>query len=269
MDKGRLHTAVLIGAGNLGFNLGLALHKKNIKIKQVFCKSSASARNLAILTGADFSANLSEVTKEADIIVIAVPDKEINPVIRQVNFGQSLAIHTAGSVPMQIFRGKANNYGVLYPLMTFTRNKPVDFTAIPLLIEASNNENLIKLKHLAGLLSDNVHIINTQQRMYIHLAAVLACNFTNHLYTLAWDILNRQGLSFDLLKPLISETTEKIFHVLPHEAQTGPAIRNDTGTIKKHLKLLDDNPLIAAIYREISKSIITFADKNELKKYNK
>lgn len=261
-----LHTAVLIGAGNLGFNLGLALHNKGIRIKLVISKSSASARKLASLTGSDFSDNLSNVAAEADIIIIAVPDKEISAVVHQVNFGQSLAVHTAGSVPMQIFYEHAVNYGVLYPLMTFTRNKPVDFTSIPVLIEANSTENLTKLKHLVDLLSDNVHTVNSEQRMHIHLAAVIACNFPNHLYALAWDILNRQGISFDILKPLIREATDKIFHVLPQDAQTGPAIRNDTVTMEKHLKLLADSPLIAAIYRDISKSIITFAREKELKK---
>ncbi len=261
MNNDRIETAVMIGAGNLGFNLGLALNKKGIKIKQVISRSTASAKKLALLVDADFSANLSEIKADTDIIIIAVPDREINAVIQQINFRQNLVVHTAGSVPMQIFSGRASNYGVFYPLMTFTRNKPVDFTAIPVLIEANNSENTLYLEKLARLLSHNVQNINSEQRMYVHLAAVMACNFPNHLYTLAGHILNQHGIEFDILKPLIREATDKIFHILPQEAQTGPAVRNDTETMNKHLKLLEDNPLIAAIYNDISKSIITFAGK--------
>ena len=208
MDS-RLKTAILIGAGNLGFNLGLALNKKGIKIKQVFSKSTESAKKLAALTGADYSANLNDITEDAGFIIIAVPDDEINAVIQQVNFRQSLAVHTAGSVAMEIFRGKAKNYGVLYPLMTFSRNKPVDFTAIPLLIEANSSESTLNLENIARLLSHDVLLINSEQRMYIHLAAVMACNFPNHLYALASYILSQHGIGFDILKPLIRRQQKK------------------------------------------------------------
>jgi predicted short-subunit dehydrogenase-like oxidoreductase (DUF2520 family) len=256
--KGEIKTAALIGAGNVGWHMGLALKEKDIRVLQVISKSPASCRKLAGLLESEYSTSLQQLTTQAGIIIIAVPDKQIGAVIGQCDFRDNLAVHTAGSVPMDIFKGRAVNYGVLYPLMTFSRNKPVDFTSVPLLIEANTIENKKKLNALANRLSGKVKTISSEQRIYIHLSAVIACNFSNHMYALAEAILTRQGIPFELLRPLIRETSEKIKRMSPRAAQTGPAHRNDKETLEKHLGLLAGYPDIAELYRQISQSIITF-----------
>jgi len=257
--QGEIKTAVLIGAGNVGWHLGHALNEMGIRVLQVISKSPSSCKELAGLLHADYTTSLQQLAPEAEIIVIAVPDSRIEEVIRQCDFHHNLVIHTAGSVPMEVFKGRAVNYGVLYPVMTFTRNKPVDFASVPLLIEANTTGNNENLNALATRLSGVVRTITSEQRKYIHLAAVFACNFTNHMYTLAETVLALKGIPFDLMKPLIVETSDKINRLSPREAQTGPALRNDTPTLEEHLRLLDSHPDIAELYRQLSKSIITFA----------
>jgi predicted short-subunit dehydrogenase-like oxidoreductase (DUF2520 family) len=259
MGQSEIQTVVLIGAGNVGWHLGLALNEKGIRILQVISKSQASCKELADLLHADYTTSLQQLETEAGIIILAVPDSQIDAIIGHCDFRDNLVVHTAGSVPIDAFKGNAVNYGVLYPLMTFTRHKPVDFASVPLLIEASSIRNYNKLNSLAKCLSKEVTAMTTEQRKIIHLAAVFACNFTNHMYTLAEDVLAHEGIPFKLLKPLIRETADKINRLSPHDAQTGPAVRNDTSTLEEHLRLLASHPEIAELYCQISKSIITFA----------
>jgi predicted short-subunit dehydrogenase-like oxidoreductase (DUF2520 family) len=259
MLQSEIRSAVLIGAGNVGWHLGLTLHEKGIRVLQVISKSQTSCMELAGLIHADYSTSLQDLAKEAGIIILAVPDSRIGDVIGQCNFRDNFVVHTAGSLPMEIFKGRAVNYGVMYPLMTFTRIKPVDFTTVPLLVEASSDRNTDKLNSLAKCLSKEVRIMTSEQRGHIHLAAVIAGNFSNHMYALAEAVLAHQGIPFELLKPLIRETSDKINFISPREAQTGPAVRNDTLTLEEHIRLLADHPDIAELYRQISKSIITFA----------
>ena len=263
MRQSAIRSAVLIGAGNVGWHLGLTLHERGIRVRQVISKSKSSCKELAGLIQADYTTSLDQLETEAGIILIAVPDSQMEEVIGQCDFRDTLVVHTAGSVPMEIFKGRAVNYGVLYPLMTFTRKKPVVFASVPLLVEASSARNKSRLNAFAKCLSKEVRTITSEQRKYIHLAAVMACNFSNHMYTLAESLFEREGFPFDWLKPLIRETSEKINRLSPREAQTGPALRNDTRTMKEHLKMLAGDPLTAEIYRQISKSIITFAAEDQ------
>jgi len=249
----------------VGWHLGLTLNERGIRVLQVISKSKTSCRELAGLIHADCSTSLQQLKTEAGIIFLAVPDSSIDEVIGQCDFRDTLVVHTAGSMPMDVFKGRAVNYGVLYPLMTFTRNKSVDFASVPLLVEASSTLNQNRLNSLAKCLSKEVMTTTSEQRKTIHLAAVMACNFSNHMVTLAESILASEGFSFDLLKPLIRETSEKLKFMTPRDAQTGPACRNDTRTMKEHLKMLAGDPLTAEIYRHISKSIITFAGEDKKK----
>jgi predicted short-subunit dehydrogenase-like oxidoreductase (DUF2520 family) len=263
MASGEIKTAVLIGAGNLGWHLGHILHEKGINVLQVLSRSEASCKELAAALHAGYSTRMDQITRKADIIIIAVPDSQIAKVISRIDFGDNLVVHTAGSIPMKIFKDKAVNYGVLYPLMTFTRNKPVDFSVIPLLIEANAGENTEKLLVFAKNLSKDVRPVSSELRKTIHLAAVFACNFPNHMFALAEYLLSHKGISFDILKPMIRETTDKLNMMSPLSTQTGPAIRNDETTMEHHLKLLADDVEIAELYRQISKSITTFTKKKK------
>ena len=175
-------------------------------------------------------------------------------VIARVRPNNGLWVHTAGSMPMDIFSGHVANYGVLYPMQTFSKTREVDFSVIPFFLEANTSENAGKLQQLAEKLSENVRFLSSDKRKSLHLAAVFACNFTNHIYALAVKFLQGQGIPADVLLPLIDETAAKIHTMSPREAQTGPAIRYDENVINKHLAMLDD-PDMRTIYRLISQSI--------------
>jgi len=168
----------------------------------------------------------------------------------------AIHVHTAGSVSMAVFQEKKEKYGVFYPFQTFSKAKQLDFKKIPVFIEASHPEVEAVLCALASSVSNEVHQINSEQRLKLHIAAVFACNFVNHLYHVASDMLKSADLPFEVLKPLILETAGKVMQLTPEEAQTGPAKRNDTGVINKHLDALSESPDLRKIYQELSDMIL-------------
>lgn len=175
--------------------------------------------------------------EKPDIYILAVSDDAIVAVSKKLRKTKSLVVHTSGSVSIHALPEKIRR-GVFYPLQTFSKKQKVDFNHLPICIEAENKGDLEMLRNLANSLSKVVHEIASDKRMYLHLAAVFANNFTNHLYHIAEEICASQNLPFSLLRPLIFETANKIESVSPGEAQTGPARRDDKETIKKHLATL-------------------------------
>jgi predicted short-subunit dehydrogenase-like oxidoreductase (DUF2520 family) len=188
------------------------------------------------------------------LFIIAITDDAIAEVSRQLPFSNELVVHTSGSVSMQAINNK-NRQGVFYPLQTFSKAKYVDFKEIPICIEAQNEKDLLTLESVAKSISNSVYTINSEQRKALHVAAVFVSNFTNHLYQIGNKICIDNELSFDILKPLIQETANKILTLSPQESQTGPAKRKDTQTINAHLNFLtNDNQ--KEIYKLLTKSII-------------
>ncbi|MBN1159578.1 MAG: DUF2520 domain-containing protein [Bacteroidales bacterium] len=250
-----IQSVVLIGAGNVAWHLGRKLSGAGIRILQVAGRSIRSAKFLADELHTGYAGELQAIRPDADAYVISVSDDSISEVIQQTDFGDHIAMHTAGSVPADVFKDRVKHYGVLYPLQTFTKGRDVRFNEIPLLIEASDPATLKRISGLAGLLSDHVIITDSLRRRQIHLAAVFACNFTNRMYALAEKILRREGLDFDLLKPLIRETLNKAVELSPLKAQTGPAVRGNTEIIELHLSMLGHDPELRKLYKMISKNI--------------
>jgi len=166
-------------------------------------------------------------------------------------------------LPMNMMEGFSTNYGVFYPLQTFSKSRKVDFSAIPVCIEANHPSNMMKLEKLGKTLSNSVNQINSDERKTLHLAAVFVNNFVNHLYAAGADILHDKKLDFDLLKPLIRETAEKIESLQPFDAQTGPAKRNDQNTINAQLKMLQDKPEFQKIYSFATESIFRLQQKHD------
>lgn len=246
---------VMIGAGNVATHLSLALRNAGHIVLQVFSRTNTSAMQLAGLIKCDYTTNLSTVRKDADLYILALSDEAIVDFVNKFSFPQVMAIHLSGGLEKDLFKGKIQNYGVMYPVQTFSKGRDIDFKSIPLCIEASNPETEEFLEHLAGQLSSSIHILNSTQREIIHLAAVYSCNFVNHFYDIASRILKNNDLPFDLLYPLIVETADKVQGNLPGAVQTGPAKRNDQAIINKHLELLSSNPGYQSIYSEVSKSI--------------
>ena len=247
---------VLIGTGNIAHHLFEAFYKQGITIAQVY------GRNTKTLSS--FKSKCTTTTDptkiiDANLYIIAVSDTAIESLSKLISDKKGLVVHTSGSVP--IYALSAKRKGVLYPLQSFTKEKEIDFSTVPLCIEASHKDDLAVLKKLANTISKSVFEVSSIQRAQIHLAAVFANNFSNHMYTIANELCKKEGLPFDLLKPLIMESTAKLQVLKPDKAQTGPAIRNDILTMQSHIDSLE-NPLYKKIYQLISESIKT---KNEEK----
>jgi len=258
-----IENVVIIGAGNLATQLALALFDKNIRLKQVFSRKIESARELAEKVSSGFTNDLSELIIDADLYIVAVKDSAIPEVLENLKLREDkLIVHTAGSVPMNILEGFSNNYGVFYPLQTFSRSRKVDFSNIPICIEANHPANYMKLETLGKKLSVSVTQINSEERKTLHLAAVFANNFVNHLYAIGADILQTKKLDFELLKPLIAETAAKVRELLPIDAQTGPAKRYDQTIINAHLNALDSRPEYQKIYSFVTESIFRLQQKH-------
>ncbi len=255
MEIQKKTSIVMIGAGGVATHLSLALRNAGHIILQVYSRTNTSAMQLAGLIKCDYTTSLSTVRKDADLYILALSDEAIEDFISKFSFPQAMAIHLSGGLENDIFKSKVQNYGVMYPVQTFSKGRDIDFKSIPLCIEANNPETEELLVRLAGQISSTIHIINSTQRQMIHLAAVYSCNFVNHFYDIASRILKKNDLPFELLYPLILETAYKVQENLPGDVQTGPAKRNDQAIIDKHLKLLSSNLRYQSLYSELSKSI--------------
>lgn len=251
------YSIVLIGAGNLATNLGKALKSKGFHVVQVYSRTRESASKLATLLNADTTTSLEEVRKNADLYIVSLSDSAFEKLIPEITKGKNkgLFVHTAGSISMSIWEGYADHSGVFYPMQTFSKGREVDFTQIPIFLEANNERDLDILSYIASELSSKVYIISSEQRKVLHLSAVFTCNFTNHMYALADHLLQKYDIPFDVMLPLIDETAQKVHQLSPREAQTGPAIRYDKNVINKHLELLASEPAIQELYEKISQSI--------------
>jgi predicted short-subunit dehydrogenase-like oxidoreductase (DUF2520 family) len=241
----------LIGSGNVAQHLIKAFEKSEfIELTEVFSRKKETLENLLdsdkIIT--DF-ANL----KKADLYIIAVTDDVINEVSKQIPFRDKLVVHTSGTSPIDDLDSK-NRKGVFYPLQTFSKNKAVDFSVIPICLEAENRDDYNILKIVANSISNEVFEISSKQRKALHVSAVFVSNFTNHLYQIGHEICTEHQVPFEILKPLIQETANKIKTLHPNEAQTGPAKRNDIGTIEAHLSFIS-NYNQKNIYKILTQSI--------------
>lgn len=247
---------VLIGAGNLATHLGKALHAAGHDMVQVFSRTMQSAETLASLLDAEPLTDISQVRDDADVYIFSVKDSALEQLISQLCGGEKkVFLHTAGSMPMSVFRGKALHYGVLYPMQTFSKQREVDFSIIPCFIEANDEFALKQIEGLAGQISHRVFQLSSEDRKYLHLSAVFACNFANHCYAASQELLQQHGIPFDVMLPLIDETAAKVHGMTPKEAQTGPAVRYDENVIGKQIQLLENQPYFQKIYDCMSKSI--------------
>lgn len=246
---------VLIGAGNVATHLGISLQKKGFEIVQVYSRTEESARQLAEKLHAGFTTDSKNILP-ADVYFFSLPDSVLPGTLKTLPDLPGLFVHTAGSVPMTVFAPFHPRYGVFYPLQTFSKDREIDFRNIPVFIEANNPEDELLLRQIASELSDSVTVLSSEKREYLHLAAVFACNFTNHMYVQASKILEDRNLPRELLLPLIMETAEKIKTLSPLEAQTGPAVRRDKITMERHLNLLENDVLARQIYQLLSRSIV-------------
>ena len=248
---------IVIGSGNVAQHLIKIINKTaDLQLVQVFARNT---EEIKLLINNDLiTSNYNEI-KNADLYIIAVLDDAIEMVSEKLPFKNKLVIHTSGSISIDVLNSK-NRKGVFYPLQTFSKNKEVDFTEIPICLEAENENDYKILEDFSKSISNKVYKINSVQRKAIHVSAVFVCNFVNHMYVLGNEICQENQIPFDILKPLIKETASKIEILSPIEAQTGPAKREDISTINKHLNFLK-NENQKDIYKTITKSIIDHGKK--------
>ena len=242
----------IIGSGNLAQHLIVAFSKTtDIELVQVFARKDAAVAHL--INPDKIYTNFNDIIA-ADLFIIAITDDAITEVSAAIPFSNELVVHTSGSVSIAAIDNK-NRQGVFYPLQTFSKSKEVDFKTIPICIETKNEKDFQILEKVAKSISNTVYKINSEQRKALHIAAVFVSNFVNHLYQIGNDICIENDLPFDILKPLIQETANKILTLPPNQAQTGPAKRKDTQTIIAHLSFLSDENQ-KEIYKMLTKSII-------------
>lgn len=254
---------VLIGAGNVATHLGKALQDVGYHIVQVYSRTETSASALGRLLQTVYTTSLETVYTDADIYIVALKDSALQKLLPAIVKGRekALFLHTAGSMPMNLWKDYACHYGVLYPMQTFSKQRKVDFNNVSFFLEANGNVEMESLKRIATSLSPKVYEASSDQRKYLHMAAVFACNFTNHMYALCDKLLSEQDIPFEVMLPLIDETARKVHELKPLEAQTGPAVRYDVNVINRHLSMLQDNPDMCDLYERISKSIHKTNDK--------
>lgn len=263
-------TLVFIGSGNVATHLAKQVAQTSYTIKQIYSRNLNNADNLKKLLGINDIVTVDDlnlIDKEADFYIISVSDNAIESIIHSLPPDlKGIIVHTSGSTDIKIFQNQSGenkslaNYGVLYPLQTFSKQKEVNFLTIPFCIEADKLENLEKIRELALNLSPKVLELNSRQRMSLHIAAVFSCNFVNHFYVIAENILSENNLDFELIRPLIRETADKALMHSPAEVQTGPAIRKDYKIIEKHINFLQENKELSKLYIDISNAIIKGSD---------
>jgi predicted short-subunit dehydrogenase-like oxidoreductase (DUF2520 family) len=256
---------VFIGAGNLATNLAMALFRKGFKVIQVCSRSKVTGEKLAQKSDASWIDNLQDLSLEGDLYIVAVSDNSLGKLVKQINVGDKLIVHTSGSMNMNILKGCSSKYGVFYPPQTFSKDHRVSFRGVPICIEANSTGSVETLCRFAASLGSNVHLVNSGQREMIHLAAIFANNFTNFMYTIAEDLLIKESLDLAILEPLIRQTAKNVRHGNLFQLQTGPAVREDTVVMKNHLALLKNHPEYKKVYDLLSTMIIQYKNqKNEL-----
>ena len=243
---------ILLGSGNVATHLGIALKNSNYTIVQVYSKSIKNAKILANKLEARFTNDLSKL-KSADLIIVCIKDDAILSVLSQIK--NTAIVHTSGSIELNVFKEKFSNYGVFYPLQTFNKEVDINISEIPFCIEGNNLAFEKQLTTLAKQLSNNVVLMNSEQRKQVHIAAIFACNFSNQMFSIADDLLAEKNLDFKILLPLIKQTIAKLSTNKPKTVQTGPAKRNDNNIIQEHIKHINKQE-VKDLYQEISNNII-------------
>lgn len=248
---------VILGGGNVAYHLTNALLQNSaVNVVQVYNRSLEKIN--CFQNNTSITNNLSEL-KAADIYILAVSDNAISGLSSALNLKNKLVVHTSGSMAMDELKSVSNK-GVFYLLQTFSKERKIDFSTVPICIEAETEKDLLLLETLAKSISKNCYGINSNQRKSLHVAAVFVNNFVNHLYHIGHEICGQNKVPFEILLPLILETANKITTLPPFEAQTGPAKRNDTKTIEKHIAMLPKNQ--QEIYTLLTKSIYnTYGEK--------
>lgn len=244
---------VIIGSGNVATSIALAL-KDKCEVAQIYSRTLTNAQALAKQVGCDATNDLKKLVLDADVYIVSVKDDAIVNVIETVPDNGALWLHTSGSTPIDVFREKRPHFGVLYPMQSFSKSHPARMSEVHIFIEGNDSKACREVKELASLMTKNVHKVSSKERERLHIAAVFACNFANHMFTLSSEVLDEAGIPFDAMLPLIKTTIAKLDSMTPQESQTGPAARGDVKIIEKHLESLHGDK--RKIYKLLSQNIM-------------
>jgi len=247
-----------LGAGNVAWHMAPALAAAGHEVTAIYSRSAASRETLArLLPQAQPLATPDLRTAEVDVVIISVPDAALANVAAALQVAPgTLVVHTSGSQPLTLLQPvQGARTGVLYPLQTFSKTKPVGLAEVPLLVEALDEDTLQQVEALAKSISRQVYSVKPEARKQLHLAAVFACNFTNHLLGISRQLLQEAHLPVALLQPLLQETIAKAAQQHPFAVQTGPAVRGDENVLQAHLHMLQQHPRYQELYRQLSRSI--------------
>jgi len=253
MDSYRI---VILGSGNVAEHLCRAFVQNKIPIHQIYSRNKTTGSQLASAAGAGFTDDLKEICLNGDIFIFAVSDSAVQSILSSGSWNNKVLIHTAGSIPAQVFKPFTAHYGVIYPLQTLSVYRQIDSRAIPYFIEYSDDLSERLIKKLMTSLSSEIRIADSEKRRMLHICAVYLSNFTNHMCSIAKQLAAERNISFDVFKPLMLETFAKIQGSDPLTGQTGPARRNDVAVMDSHINDLKDHPDWQKIYTFVSRSIV-------------
>jgi predicted short-subunit dehydrogenase-like oxidoreductase (DUF2520 family) len=249
------------GAGRVAGALCRELYFAGFSIDLIVSETEKGGHSLADSCKAMWSHDL-KFPDSTDVIIVSVPDHRLKNVLYKIKCRpETLVAHTAGSIGFDVFPEHIKLNGIFYPLQTFSKERKVVFKDLPFLLESSDNQSTVTLTNLAESIGGKVHLVNTEHRRMLHLAAVFVCNFTNHMLTVGKELALKAGFAPEVLEPLIKETILKAMVMGPENSQTGPAIRNDQNTIEKHLELLSFSSELQKLYFEITNSITNYYKK--------
>jgi predicted short-subunit dehydrogenase-like oxidoreductase (DUF2520 family) len=247
----------IIGSGNVATVLGRKITDAGHQVHQVFSPNHQHARELADLLRSEPISDWKSIDANADIYIVAIGDPYLLQIGNHLSFLRKTVVHTAGSVSMEILQSVSKNYGILYPLQSL-RKELESLPEITMLVNGNTRETLTLVHDFAKTFADRVEVADDNMRQKLHLAAVVVNNFSNHLYTLAENYCRTEGVDFLLLLPLIEETAKRLRESSPQEMQTGPAVRHDDDTIRRHLELLQRTPELKELYSLMTDSISKF-----------
>jgi len=251
----QIKSVCILGAGNVATHFGKSIKNAGIKVSQIYNRSEEAGIELAGKLGCNYISDLNKINETADIILFVVSDSAIVPILKSRNWENKFLVHTSGSIPSEIFYNYTNKFGVIYPLQTFSKEREIDFSTIPLFISANTPGNFDLLSSFCEKLSKSVFETDSDKKAILHLAAVFANNFSNHMFSIANELLKKNHLPLELLFPLIEETAFKAIKMNPRKAQTGPAFRNNFEVLKKQTEMLAAEPEWQKIYTFVSESI--------------
>ena len=244
----------LLGSGNTATVLGRRLVHAGHSVHQVYSRTMANAQVLADELKAEAIDDYKKINTTADLYMLCLADSALYSIEEQLRLPGKLVVHTAGSVPMKVLENISNNYGIVYPLQTLRKELPKP-PALTILVDANNETNRNTLLDFARSFADQVEVASDEERSKLHLAAVIANNFSNYLFALAEEYCKKEKVDFQLLIPLLEETAGRLRYASPADVQTGPAIRNDKATMEKHLQMLNEYPRLREVYGWFSEKI--------------